>query len=125
MLINQFGNIYFEYYSILVHLVFAYQFCKLFLFSKPTKHFPLMVRYRYNTLPFCAKNFLIFFYDGSSIFRFLYFVSFLVQLFCFSRVIVNDKIYKLLFDFFFSDSSCPLGVFRTSPQLKTKITNIP
>ena len=125
MLTNQFGNIYFEYYSILVHLVFADQFCKLFLFSKPTKNFPLIVSYGYNALPFCAEDFLVFFYDGSTIFRFLYFVGFLVQLFCFSRVIVNDRIYKLLFGFFFSDLSCLLAVFRTSPQLKTKITNIP
>ena len=92
---------------------------KLFLFAEETKHFSLMIWYRYNAL-FCANEIFVFFYDGSSIFQFLYFVGFLVQFFHFTGIIVNQGINQLFFYFVFIKSFCLFGVLRTSPQLKTK-----
>ena len=93
---------------------------KLFFFAKLTKHFPLMIPYRYNAFPFCAKYFLVLWYDFYCILRFLHFLSFLVYFLCFNCVIVNEEIKQLLLYFFFVEPLCLPGVFRTSPQLKTK-----
>ena len=117
MLINQRKNICLKYYGILVQFEFSYQLDKLFFLPKSTKHFSLMIRCRYNALPFCSDSFLVFFYDGRSILEFLCFLRFLVQLFCFYNIVDRYGIYQLLFDFFFSEPSCLFGIFRTSPQL--------
>ena len=44
------------------------------------------MRYGYDVFLFCADNFLVVFYDVCSILRFLYFLSFLVRLFCFDNI---------------------------------------
>ena len=104
---------------------FLTSFINIF-FPKSTKHFPFIIRDGYDALPFCAKNLSIFFYDISSICRFLYIVGFLVQLFYVNRVIVNKGINQLLlFYFFFIESFCVISVLRTLHSYKKKITAIP
>ena len=109
-------NIYLKYYSTLVYVKLADQLDELFFLSKPFKHFSLMIRYGYDVFLFCADNFLVLFYDVCCILRFLYFLSFLVQL-CFDNIAGGYGINQLFFYFFFSESFCPFGFFTTSPQL--------
>ena len=66
----------------------AHQRHELFLFTKLTEHFPLMVSNGYNTFPFCAKDFLILLNDISGILGFIHFLGSFVQLFCFNSVVV-------------------------------------
>ena len=73
-----------------------------------------------NVLLFHAKDFSILLNDISGIFGFIHFLGSFVQLFCFNCVIVNERIYQLLFYFFFVESLRLLYVFRTFPPLKTK-----
>ena len=60
---------------------------------------------------FCANDILILLYDSSSIPGFLYFLSFLVQLFCFDYII-NDYGIDLLFFNFLIPKPCLLSVFE-------------
>ena len=79
-----------------------------------------MMRDSDDNLPFSAKDFFILLNDTSSIFGFIHFFGSFVQLFCFNCVIINEKIYQLLFYFFFFvESPRLLKVFRAF-QLKTK-----
>ena len=70
--------------------------------------------------PFCAKDFFILLNDISGIFRFIHFHGSFVQLFCFNCVVVHERIYQLLFHFFFVESLRLLDVFKTFSPLKTK-----
>ena len=98
----------------------ADQLYKLFLFTKAVKHFPLMVSNGYNTFPFCTKYFFIVFNYIRSIFGFIYFIDFFVQLFCFNCVIVDKRIYDQLFQLFFVESLRLFNIFKTFSPLKTK-----
>ena len=98
----------------------AHQRHKLFLLTKLTEHFPLMVSDSDDALPFHAKDFLILLTDISGIFRFIHFLGSFVQLFCFNCVVVHERIYQLLFHFFFVESLRLLDVFKTFSPLKTK-----
>ena len=92
---------------------------KLFLLSKPTEHFPLMVRDSDDALPFRAKDFFILLKDSSGIFEFIHFLGSFVQLFCFNCAVIYVRIYQLLL-YFFVESLRLLDFFRTFTQLKTK-----
>ena len=106
--------------SVLLDAEPAHRRHKLFPLPKPTEHFPLMMRDSDDNLPFSAKDFFILLNDTSSIFGFIHFFGSFVQLFCFNCVIINEKIYQLLFYFFFFvESPRLLKVFRAF-QLKTK-----
>ena len=61
-----------------MYFEFAYQPHKLFLLSKPIKHFSLIISYGYDALPFCLDNVLVLFYDDCCILGFFYLVGFLV-----------------------------------------------
>ena len=88
--------------------------------TKVAKHFCLMIRYGFNVLTFCAKNFFILFDYVSCIFGFFCFIGVLVLFFCFNRVIVIEEIYQLLFYIFFFKTLYLPAVFRVFPHLKTK-----
>ena len=90
---------------------------KLFILPKPTEDFSLMVRNSDDVLPFRLREFFILLDDISGIFRFIHFLGSFVQLVCFICVIVNERIYQLLFYFFFVESFRLLDVFRTFPEL--------
>ena len=98
----------------------SYHFYKLLFLLEAFKNLPLMKHDCDDTLPFCTKNFLVFFYDISSIFGFLYSLRSLVKFFYFNGVGGRYRLYQLLFDFIFVKTLCILAVFRVSPQLKTK-----
>ena len=98
---------------------FATNLTKLFLLPKSTEHFLLMVRDSDDVVPFCAKDFFIFHNDISGIFRFINFLGFFFQVFCFTYVVVHERIYQQLLYFFLVEPLRLLDVFRTF-QLKTK-----
>ena len=115
-----FKNVDFEENGVLVYFEPAHQRHKLFLLTKLTEHFPLIVRDSDDALPFHAKDFLILLNDISGIFRFIHFLGSFVQLFCFNCVVVHERIYQLLSHFFFVESLRLLDVFKTFSPLKTK-----
>ena len=123
MFLNKFKKIDFKYYGTLVNLQLPYHFYKLLFLLEVLKNLPLLKRDCDNALPFCMKNFLVFFYDISSFFGFLYSLSSLVKLFYFDDVVDCYLLYQLLFDFIFVKTLCLLAFFRVSPQLKKKINN--
>ena len=115
MFINKFKNFNFEGNCVLVDFEPADQLYKLFLFTKAAKYVPLLVSNRYNTFPFRTKYFSILLNDFSC-----YFLGSFVQLFCFNCVIVDERIYQQLFQFFFADSLRLFNIFKTFSPLKTK-----
>ena len=119
VLVDQFKNIDFKDYRILVDFELTHQPRKLFLLRRPTEHFLLMVRDNDDALPFRVKDFFIPLNDISGIFGFIHFLGSFVQLFRFSCVLVHKRIYQLLLCFFLVESLRLLDVFRTF-QLKTK-----
>ena len=98
--------------TVIVDFEPVHQRHELFLFTKPTEHFSLMVSNGYNIFPFCAEVFLVLLNDISGIFSFIHFLGSFVQLFCFSCVIVYERIYQLLFHFFFIESLRLFNVFK-------------
>ena len=118
-----FKNVYFEDKGILTDFEIRNQPSKLFLLPKPTEHFPLMVHNSDDSLLFRSKDFFILLNDVSGMFGFIHFLGSFVQLFCLNCVIVNERIYQLLFYFFFVESLRLLNVFRTFPELKAKNNN--
>ena len=125
MLFYKFKNVDFENNGVLVDFKPAHQSHKLFHFTKPTEHFPLMVHDSDDALPFRMKDFFILLNDISGIFGFIHFLDSFFQLFCFNCVIVYERICQLLFHFFFVESLRVFDIFKTLPPLKIKITNIP
>ena len=103
-------------------LLFAYHLDKLFLLFKPSETLALIIRQRYDTFPFCAKNFLVLFYYISSLFGFLYLLSKLVLVFHIHNIDNDHGLFQLLFDFVLVKTLCLLAVFRVSLQIKTKNT---
>ena len=61
-------------------LPLAYSLDKLFLLFKALEKLALMTCHRYDSLPFCAKDFLVLFYYVCCVIRFLYFLSQLASL---------------------------------------------
>ena len=57
----------------------AYHFDKPSLLFKALEKLALIICHGYDILPFCAKDFVVLFYYGCCVFRFLYFLSQLVQ----------------------------------------------
>ena len=80
ILIQQPKNVDLKYYCPLVHSKIGNQPHKLFLLSKPTEHFAMMIGDRYNTFPFHSKDLFVVFGKVCSIFRFIYYPSLLVEL---------------------------------------------
>ena len=118
MLLYKFKNVGFKDDGVLTDPEPAHQH-KLFLLPKPTGHFLLLIRDSDYTLLFHGKDFFILLNDISGIFGFIHFLGSFVQLFCFDCVIIRERIYQLLFYFFFVESLCLLDVYRAF-QLKTK-----
>ena len=79
-----------------------------------------MVRDSDDALSFRAKDFFIHLNDISGIIAFIYFLGSFVQVFSFNCVVVHERIYRLLFHFFFVKSLRLLDVFKTFPPLNTK-----
>ena len=77
-------------------LLFAYHLDKLFLLFKPSETLALIIRQRYDTFPFCEKNFFVLFYYISSLFGFLYFLSKLVLVFHIHNIDNDYGTYQLL-----------------------------
>ena len=120
MFINKFKNVNLENNRVDADFEPVDQLHKFFL-TKAAKHFPLMVRNRYNTFPFHTTCFFILLNDISSILGFIYFPGSFVQLFCFNCVIVDKRIYHQFFHFFFVESFRLFSIFQTFSQLRTKI----
>ena len=125
MFINKFKNNNFEDNCVPVDFEPADQLHKLFLFTKAAKHFPLMVSNGYNTCPFRTKYFFILVNNMSGIFTFIYFLGSFIQLVCFNRVIVDERIYQQLFHFFFVEPLRFFNIFKTFLSLKTNDNQYP
>ena len=80
MFFEQFKKVSFEDYGFLMNLQLSYHFHDLLFLSEAFKNFSLMKDDSDDALPFCPKNFFVFFDDVKNIFEFLYFVSLLVYL---------------------------------------------
>ena len=120
MFVYNFKNVDFEDNSIFVDSKPAHQRHKLFLFTKPSEHSPLMIGNGYNTFPFCAEDFLVLFCNIYPVLRFFHFLSFLIKFFCFNCVVFHERIYQVLFHFYFIESLRLLKGFKTFLPLKTE-----
>ena len=106
-------------------LQLPYHLYKLFLLFEAFQSFALIIRHRYDTFPFCAKNFLALFYYINTSSAFCTFSVSSFSFFCFNGVVNSYGLYQLPFDYILVKTFCLLAVFRVSPQLKLKTTAIP
>ena len=117
MFLYRFKNVYFEDKSVFIDFKTRHQPHKFFLLLKPTDLFPLMIRNSDYALSFRLKYFFILLINIRGIFGFIHILGSFIQLLCFNCVVVNERIYQLLFYFFFVEPLCLLDVFRTFPEL--------
>ena len=75
MLFDKLKNVDFKYFITFVDLQLSYHLHELLFPLEAFKNFSLVKRDRDDALPFRAKDFLMLFYDISSIFGFLYSLS--------------------------------------------------
>ena len=120
MPLHKFKKADFKYNCTFVNLQLSYHLYELLFFFEAFKNLPLVKCNCNDALPFCLKNFLILFYDISSIFRLLYSLSSLIQFFYFDDIVYRYGLYQLLFYFVFVKTFHLFVGFRVSPPLKTK-----